>query len=130
MIAFDTNILVRILAKDDLAQLKKIREWLRKNSNTIFICDTVILECVWVLQSVYKWSRKEIATSLLSAMSKTDVFLEDENTFFEAMSKYELGGDIGDHWIASKAKKQKCKNVLSFDQLFQKQNPAFVSSPS
>ena len=55
MIAFDTNLLVRLAVNDDEYQAD-IAEQLINNSE-VFISRTVLLETEWVLRSVYKKDR-------------------------------------------------------------------------
>ena len=47
MVAIDTNIIVRLLTRDDESQYKKVLALFKKHD--IFIADTVILETEWVL---------------------------------------------------------------------------------
>ncbi len=58
MIAFDTNLFVRIAVNDDLKQAELAEQLL--DSNEVFVPRTVLLETEWVLRSVYKKSRTEI----------------------------------------------------------------------
>ncbi len=58
MIAFDTNLLVRIAVNDDLKQAELAEQLL--DSNEVFVPRTVLLETEWVLRSVYKKSRTEL----------------------------------------------------------------------
>ena len=59
MIAFDTNLLVRIAVNDDQQQAA-LAEQLIENDE-VFISRTVLLEAEWVLRSVYKNPRNDIA---------------------------------------------------------------------
>ena len=54
MAALDTNILVRFLVEDDVAQLAAARKLMRKCVNSgeaLFVPVTVALELEWVLRS-------------------------------------------------------------------------------
>ena len=59
MIAFDTNLLVR-LATNDQPQQAAIAEQLLQ-SNEVFISRTVLLETEWVLRSRYKIVTQQIS---------------------------------------------------------------------
>ncbi len=48
MISVDTNIIVRLLTKDDVEQFQQSLKLFQEED--IFICDTVILETEWVLR--------------------------------------------------------------------------------
>ena len=58
MIAFDTNLLIR-LATNDMPEQAEIAEELLC-SNEVFISRTVLLEVEWVLRSRYKITAKQI----------------------------------------------------------------------
>ena len=58
MISVDTNVIVRLLTKDDAEQFKQSLKLFQEKD--IFICDTVILETEWVLRFAYKFSPSEI----------------------------------------------------------------------
>ncbi len=63
MIALDTNVLVRMLIEDDRRQARIIEETIaraEKNSVPVLILSEVLVETVWVLESVYQCSREEI----------------------------------------------------------------------
>ncbi len=51
MLAVDTNIVLRYLVKDDAAQSARARDIVE--SAPIFVSLTVVLECEWVLRSLY-----------------------------------------------------------------------------
>ena len=55
MIAFDTNLLVRIAVNDDEKQAEIAEQLLE--THQVFIPRTVLLETEWVLRSIYKKSR-------------------------------------------------------------------------
>ncbi len=59
MIAFDTNLLVRVVVADHPAQVAIVRKLI--SEDTVFISRTVLLECEWVLRSRYKKTRQELA---------------------------------------------------------------------
>ena len=64
MIALDTNVLVRMLIEDDRSQARIIEEtiaWAEKNSVPVLVLSEVLIETVWVLESVYQCSREEIS---------------------------------------------------------------------
>jgi predicted nucleic-acid-binding protein len=61
MISFDTNALVRLLIEDDENQAKIVRAAVaisESNSRPILILLEVLIETVWVLESVYDCNRK------------------------------------------------------------------------
>jgi len=67
MIALDTNILVRLLVKDDDEQSRIVFKRFKKaekNSEILFVPLLVVLELIWVLDSVYDCNREEIVNAI------------------------------------------------------------------
>ena len=75
MLAVDTNIVVRYLVKDDDAQSARAREVV--GSGAIFVPLTVVLECEWVLRSLYGFSRPETIGALEAFCGTPDVSVGD-----------------------------------------------------
>jgi len=67
MKAVDTNILVRFLTKDDAIQAQKVYELFKKaetKREPLFVSLLVVLELLWVLESVYSIPREEIVDAI------------------------------------------------------------------
>ncbi len=120
MKALDTNILVRFLVGDDELQSKKVYTMFKKaesEKNELFVPLLVVLEMIWVLESVYEISRTEILNSvsdlLLMPILKFDcqsalqqfVHAANGNTY-----------DLSDLLIAHSAKMKGCDAVMTFDK--------------
>lgn len=58
MVTADTNVVVRLLTKDDPGQYQKALTLFAQE--TIFLTDTVLLETAWVLQHSYNFEDKAI----------------------------------------------------------------------
>ena len=72
MIAFDTNLLVRLVVNDNEKQAE-IAEHLLE-TNQVFIPCTVLLETEWVLRSIYKKPRHEISNLFRNALNVENLF--------------------------------------------------------
>ena len=94
MIAFDTNLLVRIAVNDDQRQADMAEQLL--DSQQVFISRTVLLESEWVLRAVYKKSRSDIAAFFESAMMTTNMVMENAAELAHAIEWYKLGADFAD----------------------------------
>nr|VFJ60105.1 MAG: Predicted nucleic-acid-binding protein, contains PIN domain [Candidatus Kentron sp. FM]VFJ60700.1 MAG: Predicted nucleic-acid-binding protein, contains PIN domain [Candidatus Kentron sp. FM]VFK13298.1 MAG: Predicted nucleic-acid-binding protein, contains PIN domain [Candidatus Kentron sp. FM] len=94
MIAFDTNLLVRLAVNDDRDRAG-IAEYLLETQQ-VFVPRTVLLETEWVLRSVYKKSRTEISNFLASALMTTNLIVENSSEVANAMEWYRLGSDFAD----------------------------------
>ncbi len=94
MIAFDTNLLVRLAVNDDQQQAKLAEHLLE--THQVFIPRTVLLETEWVLRSIYKKSRIEISDFLSNALNTENLFVENSIEVKNAIEWYELGADFAD----------------------------------
>jgi len=94
VIAFDTNLLVRIAVNDDIEQAEIAEQLL--DSNKVFISRTVLLETEWVLRSVYKNTRTAIFHFFESALMTENLIMENTQEVSHALKWYQLGADFAD----------------------------------
>jgi predicted nucleic-acid-binding protein len=129
MIAFDTNVLIRMLIEDDHNQAKLVRNLIiqaETDSEQILVLSEVLIETVWVLESSYQCTRAEIA-HFLETLTHTPVFAVAEHSVLrEAVSQYKQGGDFADLVIVFQAKRFQAKKLFSFDKKLQKKFPGYV----
>lgn len=69
--AVDTNVLVRLLVADDPAQTKRAVAFLEAH-RPVWISTIVLVETVWVLVTVYLWSKAQILAMLQTATNSRD----------------------------------------------------------
>ena len=129
MIAFDTNALVRMLIEDDKNQagiVQKIITLAEQNSLQIIILPEVLIETVWVLESIYRCNREEIS-QFLELMVATSTFTFPDTTVIRNAAKhYKKEGDFADLLIVGQARKWQAKKFFSFDKKLQKIFPQYV----
>lgn len=94
MIALDTNILVRLLLKDDAAQFKQAHELLSR-PDVYTVPPTVILELVWVLETE-DFTRDQILQSLRTLLGLPNFKPKSFEALCQAIKWYEAGMDFGD----------------------------------
>jgi predicted nucleic-acid-binding protein len=116
MTAVDTNILVRLLVKDDKAQYESASAIFR--SQEVFIPRTVVLEAEWVLRYVYDFDSLEILAAFKSLFGLSNIHTEDFHIMAEAVSMAENGLDFADalHLASSRG----ADRFMSFDKSFVK----------
>ncbi|WP_036487542.1 type II toxin-antitoxin system VapC family toxin [Myxosarcina sp. GI1] len=111
-IGIDTNIVVRAIVKDELQQAQISLSVLQERET--YICHTVILETVWVLESVYKLSKVDIIKGLKLVFGLPKVFLEDSGAIALTLRWYYSGLDFGDALHLATA--QRYKTFYTFDK--------------
>lgn len=86
MIAVDTNILVRYLVEDDVAQTDRAEAVLL--SGAVLLPKTVLLETEWVLRSIYRFERSSIAEGIRRLLGLRGIEIEDRPAVARALSWY------------------------------------------
>ncbi|NCP41416.1 MAG: type II toxin-antitoxin system VapC family toxin [Rhodoferax sp.] len=124
MIAFDTNMLVRVAVADHPQQLAVVRDLMA--NNTVFISRTVLLETEWVLRSRYKKIRSELLGFFQALLLTQDVEVESAASIEGALDWYAQGADFADALHLSA-----CGQTLmhTFDQDFCKTARATGAAP-
>ena len=94
MIAIDTNVLVRYLARDDAEQAEAARLLLEAitSERPGFICREVAIEVVWVLERAYKFTRSQIADVILELAATDGVVIEEVEDVAQAAIRYRQTG--------------------------------------
>ena len=120
MKALDTNVLVRFLVRDDKRQAETIYRVFKKaesDREVFFVPLLVVLETVWVLESVYKIPRKEILDSVNELILMPILKFETQPAILNFISAArETKMDLLDLLIAHSAKFSGCECVLTFDK--------------
>ncbi len=134
MKALDTNVLVRFLVKDDERQSKIVYRAFKQaetDKNTFFVPLLVVLETLWVLDSVYNIARSDIIDSineiLLMPILKFEAQVTIQRFIFLAR---ENKIDLSDVLIACSAKLSGCKSVLTFDKKASRFEPFELIDPN
>lgn len=94
MIAIDTNILVRLVTRDDAVQAKRAAALFKHEE--IYVGKTVLLESEWVLRFSYELARPVILSALKNAVGLPQVTVEDSPAVAEAFDLFETGMDFAD----------------------------------
>jgi predicted nucleic-acid-binding protein len=106
MIAVDTNLLIRLLTKDDPGQARRAANVIK--SDDIFIPKTVMLETEWVLRHAYDIEKANIIKGFQKLLGLRNVSVEDPDIVNQAISWYEYNLDFADalHLASSKIAKK------------------------
>ena len=114
MRALDTNIVVRYLTGDDPEQSARAKAV--TDAGPVFVSTTVLLECDWVLRSVYGFSGEEVAAALYAFAGLPSVSVESPAMLAEALDRAATGMDLADALHLGAA--ARCDAMLTFDRRF------------
>ena len=130
MIAVDTNVLARLLVKDDAAQTRKAVQLFRRldaNGERARVSDVVVCELVWVLQSCYGFGREQIVATLELVLAARQLVFDSPDRLHRALRAFEAGrGDVADYLVREDARAAGCDQVATFDRVLLKEE-MFVS---
>ena len=111
MLAIDTNVLVRLLARDHPAQSAKAKALLERE--TVFVSLIVLLEAEWVLRSAYGFEPARVVAALRAFAGLRNVVMQDAPSLAKALSLAERGMDFADALHLAQA--GECEGFVSFD---------------
>lgn len=114
MIAIDTNVLVRLLTRDDEAQYAKAVTLVKHGA--VFIPETVLLETEWVLRTLYKLDREKIYELFTCVLGLESVKVARSFVVHDALSWFRECMDFADalHLAGS----SHCERLATFDRAF------------
>ena len=113
-ITADTNVLVRSVVGDDVAQAKAAERALRK-AFSIAVAVPCLCEFVWVLRRVYGFSIADIASAVQALLDTSNVVL-NRAAVEAGLACLRVGGDFADGAIAYEGRWLGCETFVSFDR--------------
>jgi predicted nucleic-acid-binding protein len=120
MIGLDTNVLLRYLAQDDPTHTPRATEIIERRlaeQEPGFVSLVTILEVVWVLKSLYKRSRQEIANDIEMLLAADTLDIQNEQEVYTAVvSLRNRIGTFEDALIGSLGVWRGCSATLTFDE--------------
>lgn len=112
MIAVDTNVVVRLLTRDDEDQYQRARHIFA--TEKVFIPLTVALETEWVLRYAYDYKPAEIVEALRKLFGLPNVEAEEPLQIDRALGWHARGMDFAD--ALNVAASKGCQRFLTFDK--------------
>lgn len=133
MIALDTNLLIRLLTRDDADQVAVVEEIISQavvNDEACLLPDIVLCELEWVLVDGYGVPRSRLVTVLQGLMSESHFQVENRNRLRRALDAYAGGkGDLSDYLLGETGADFGARTTFTFDKAL-RDHPAFtVLSP-
>lgn len=120
MIAFDTNVLVRLLVKDDpdqFATALALLEGATEAEEPCYLSDAVLCETVWVLASQYDASRSDILAAMTEIVADGRYAFDSAKAVRQALRAFEHGrADFSDYLIGVRAQRKGARTTYTFDK--------------
>jgi len=85
MLAVDTNVLVRLLTRDNLKQAHAAEQFVAKGA---WVSHLVLAETVWVLEAVYERTAAQLIAALELMLVHETLVLQDADTIRSALAHF------------------------------------------
>jgi len=92
MRAIDTNVLVRLLARDDPGQVATAEDFAEAGA---WISHLVLMEVVWVLDTVYEVKPAQFASGVEMLLDHTKIVVQDADVVRAALEQYRKHKGVG-----------------------------------
>ncbi len=85
MRAVDTNVLVRLLARDDARQTEAAEAFIERGA---WVSHLVLTETIWVLDSVYELKAAKLADAVAMLLNHRDLTVQDADVVTKALGLF------------------------------------------
>jgi predicted nucleic-acid-binding protein len=92
MRAVDTNVLVRLVTRDDRKQVAAAESFVSKAA---WVSTLVLMEATWILTAVYELTHAEIATAIDMLLHHRDLTIQESDTVAAALEQYRKRPALG-----------------------------------
>ena len=119
MKAIDTNLLVRLLTRDDPAQTERAETFIAQGA---WVSHLVLVETIWVLESVYDLKSKSLATAITMLLNHARLSIQNPDVVKSALVVFQKypSVDFSDCLILNTAQFKGHTPLGTFDKAFSK----------
>ena len=92
MRAIDTNVLVRLITRDDSKQTEAAEQFVAKGA---WVSQLVLAECLWVLEAVYGLNGKQIGAAVEMLLTHRDLTVQEADAVSLALASFRRKPALG-----------------------------------
>jgi predicted nucleic-acid-binding protein len=92
MRAVDTNVLVRLLTRDDAKQATAAEAFVNRGA---WVSHLVLVETIWVLESVFDLQRSQLVLAVEMLLNHRDLTLQDPDVVQAALENFRKRSKVG-----------------------------------
>ena len=113
--AIDTNVLLRLLVRDDAVQVRDAEAFVASGA---WVSHLVLAEAMWVLASKYGHSNTAIAAAVEQLLRQETITIQDPDVVIKALSNFQANRkvDFSDCLILEIARKAGQIPLATFDR--------------
>ncbi|MBM3489637.1 MAG: type II toxin-antitoxin system VapC family toxin [Alphaproteobacteria bacterium] len=119
MKGLDTNVLLRLLLRDDADEAARAQRFVERAAAEapLWINRVVLVELVWVLESGYRYRRQEVAGILANLLRTKSFMIEGAEEAWAAFRRYrDVRADFADCLIGATNRAAGCAETATFDR--------------
>jgi predicted nucleic-acid-binding protein len=115
MRAVDTNVVVRLLTRDDPRQTARAEAFVAKGA---WVSHIVLVEVIWVLDAVFELPQKQLVTAIEMLLNHRDLVLQEPEVVSAALARYRRRPRLGfsDCMVLESARKAGHVPLATFDK--------------
>lgn len=115
MRAVDTNVVVRLVTRDDPRQTARAEAFVAKGA---WVSHIVLVEVIWVLDSVFELPHKKLVTAVDMLLNHRDLVLQDPEVVSAALARFRRRPRLGfsDCLVLESARKAGHVPLATFDK--------------
>jgi predicted nucleic-acid-binding protein len=92
MLAVDTNVLVRLITRDNPAQVEIAEAYIQKG---VWVSHLVLAEAAWVLREIYNVGHQEVIEAIDRLLLNTSLTIHDSEVVTAALDQYRRRPRLG-----------------------------------
>lgn len=92
MRAIDTNVVVRLMTRDDPRQTASAEAFVQGGA---WVSVVALAEAMWVLGTVYQFSSRDLATAIEMLLNHRNLVLQDSETILSALEMFRAKPALG-----------------------------------
>lgn len=120
MIGIETNVLLRLLVRDDDAQLRAAERFIAAHCSAEhpgFVSLVVVVETAWALRRLYLYDRGQIASALVALLNVAELEIESAEDVRSAIADFETSAaGLVDCLVARTNVSIGCEYTVTFDR--------------
>ena len=120
MFGIDTNVLVRLLVRDNDAQVRAAERFIATHcsaGDSGFVSRVVIAEVAWVLKDYYDYDRTQVAEAIRGLLNVSELELDASDDVHAALREFEnSSAEFTDCLIARTNTSAGCAHTVTFDR--------------
>jgi predicted nucleic-acid-binding protein len=120
LIGVDTNVLLRVLVEDNVAQLHAANALIDsadRDGDPLLVSPIVIVELEWVMRKLYDRNKDQILDGLDRLRGHANIVIDDAEAVESAIKAWRTGkADLADYLISALARARGARTTMTFDR--------------